>query len=1007
MSAAGPKGNVRLAILGALLLSLLSGYLLQLRLAAAARQQEQAERQVRLLKTEQQEVRGGHVPDSLLDRLSQTRRDAFPDAEDQARELRGERLAADAKDEDRLVLEPAVTDAVVSAEYLQFRFRERDAYRRLTKDVGPAREAGEAFLTAYISQYGARNNNRINNDELRLLGEKAIEAGSRDPLVRTHLANVQALSTGETEGPRSMLEEAVRELPLTGYPRIVKSYALVYLLDFDAREDWATQEKRLEAAVTGLVEWLAEEKSHPKWTRSAYERTYRLWRAWTTRYRDRLLAALLESETADPYVTHTLAGEYYVDRAWTSRGGGWAVEVLPEQWEGFAKYLEIATGHLQLAWSLRPDLPYAPERMIPIAMAGHGTGNSERFWFRRTLEGQCDLYKAYNSYLYSLTSRWGGSTNRILAVGRMCLETDRFDTLIPYQALEAVEKVRDLELDKGETLTSVPSAAELLKDFLVRRRAYIDRNRLGDLYEANGAYRSRMIQLLEACGLVVETGPIYRDAGADLNWTELRKGGRPGRYFAARRVAESDGNSSLIAALDERLRRPIGPEARGTGLDQIEAEWKLLRGQAAPAVGPHDFFRHTEVMIGQLRTFLKGEWVGLDPQGDLWGWEPYADRWDVENGVGVTLHRRHGGERQPCLRPLINPQPPLEVEVLVEVLDPAPYPEEIGIGWTRENRTDLMDREREFPLAAIEVEEQVEGNPPNRFRLATARVAFATRAFSRVPLRGAGPHRLKVKLWPGNVEYQADDAWFSHDLPQPVAPDGFLAFGATWPPAEGHDGRLGSFRLSGVRYRRLTVGPPPVYNAPREERIRYWAERRERDPDDLVARVSSVRLRLELHEYAEALADAEALLRERPAVNQVRVLKGMALRYLARYPEAVRELQAALEEWQDTPDACWVLAEIFAGAPDPAVRSAEKSRALAESSLNMYRTLRPYQMVAALAAAHAESGEFPKAVELQEEALRTTDATEREIYEERLERYRQGKPFRLPTEPESKRKGTD
>ena len=51
--------------------------------------------------------------------------------------------------------------------------------------------------------------------------------------------------------------------------------------------------------------------------------------------------------------------------------------------------------------------------------------------------------------------------------------------------------------------------------------------------------------------------------------------------------------------------------------------------------------------------------------------------------------------------------------------------------------------------------------------------------------------------------------------------------------------------------------------------------------------------------------------------------------------------------------------------------------------------------MAALAAAHAELGQFDKAVEWQEKAVEAAPEGAKEQYRERLKRYQDRKPYRL------------
>ena len=120
--------------------------------------------------------------------------------------------------------------------------------------------------------------------------------------------------------------------------------------------------------------------------------------------------------------------------AWKNRGGGFADAVTVEGWEGFREYEKKARVAWTKAWELRPDLPEAPRKMIGVARAGSIEPNESRKWFDRTLAARVDDRDAYDDYSWSLMERWCGSMDKTTAFAQECVETDRYDTCIPFLA---------------------------------------------------------------------------------------------------------------------------------------------------------------------------------------------------------------------------------------------------------------------------------------------------------------------------------------------------------------------------------------------------------------------------------------------------------------------------------------------------------------------------------------------------------------------------------------------
>lgn len=143
-----------------------------------------------------------------------------------------------------------------------------------------------------------------------------------------------------------------------------------------------------------------------------------------------------EKPEADPWLTHMVLGEVEIAIAWGKRGGGLAREVPQRGWQGFAEHLEKARDALEQAWELKPEWPEAPARMVTVAMGDGGPIGERRMWFDRAVSGQFDYLPAYSNYSWSLLPRWGGSHEALWELAHECLDTGRFDTLVPFQMLD-------------------------------------------------------------------------------------------------------------------------------------------------------------------------------------------------------------------------------------------------------------------------------------------------------------------------------------------------------------------------------------------------------------------------------------------------------------------------------------------------------------------------------------------------------------------------------------------
>jgi hypothetical protein len=143
------------------------------------------------------------------------------------------------------------------------------------------------------------------------------------------------------------------------------------------------------------------------------------------------------------WVKLTLEGFAEKELAWVKRSSGWAESVSEEQWRGFAEHLKRARDLLAKANRLRPDRPEAATAMIAVAMGENVDLTETRDWFDRAVSAQFDYTPAYTSMMWALRPRWQGSYELMLAFGKVCADTARFDTMVPSRLMTACLNVNE------------------------------------------------------------------------------------------------------------------------------------------------------------------------------------------------------------------------------------------------------------------------------------------------------------------------------------------------------------------------------------------------------------------------------------------------------------------------------------------------------------------------------------------------------------------------------------
>lgn len=174
----------------------------------------------------------------------------------------------------------------------------------------------------------------------------------------------------------------------------------------------------------------------------------------------------------------TILGNFEIALAWKLRGGGFANTVSEDGWRGFEKHLAAGRDALSKAWTLMPTRPQAAALMIKVAMGGHAKpGETPRLWFDRAVAAQCDYSDAYNSLIYALTPRWGGSNAEMLAFAVACQKAERYDTAIPLRFIQCISSVAE-EMPDWRIVYRQPEISRMVVETL-------DRVASGDVQAAN------------------------------------------------------------------------------------------------------------------------------------------------------------------------------------------------------------------------------------------------------------------------------------------------------------------------------------------------------------------------------------------------------------------------------------------------------------------------------------------------------------------------------------------
>lgn len=205
----------------------------------------------------------------------------------------------------------------------------------------------------------------------------------------------------------------------------------------------------------------------------------------------------------------------------------------------------------------------------------------------------------------------------------------------------------------------------------------------------------------------------------------------------------------------------------------------------------------------------------------------------------------------------------------------------------------------------------------------------------------------------------------------------------------------------------LAIKFDPDYSAAYLSRGNAWAEKGlyhsaqmdytkciELNPKDFIAISNRGLLHVYQKNWAKALADFNKTLEIKPYHKNAFIGKGVASENLEKYSEAIANYRQAIERYPDEPERYNNLAWVLATCPIDKYRNGKKALELASKALSQKRN--PY-FLRSLAAAHAEIGQFEKAVQTQEDAIdlaKKTGVHDLSDFIKELDSYDAGKPWR-------------
>ncbi len=346
---------------------------------------------------------------------------------------------------------PSGEDAITATDATEFElaFNLRtsvDSYKKVGSRNEAWDESAIEFLTEMSSHFSSSKGHK-SRMELIEMAEPLVESGCDDPLVRyCHGAMLEDGAQDDVSRARGsrFVERSYAGLVERGYPesRCYAAAKRIWKKSCKAHDQEEVADKYLALTRQHALASVLDDDLDNHDGRTIYRHLNSFCELLPLETRAEFCEAAKAHEEASPFVVNMLVGQYHVEAGWKARGTSWATEVTEEGWKGFDEHMTEARECFEKAWEAAPNRPEAASEMIKISMSSSRSAFREmRMWFDRAVEAQFDYRPAYTKLVWGLMPRWHGSHDLIYQFGVECMNTERYDTDVPFMLCDNLWRI--------------------------------------------------------------------------------------------------------------------------------------------------------------------------------------------------------------------------------------------------------------------------------------------------------------------------------------------------------------------------------------------------------------------------------------------------------------------------------------------------------------------------------------------------------------------------------------
>ncbi|MEK6233397.1 MAG: tetratricopeptide repeat protein, partial [Planctomycetales bacterium] len=586
-----------------------------------------------------------------------------------------------------------------------------------------------------------------------------------------------------------------------------------------------------------------------------------------------------------------------------------------------------------------------------------------KYWFDQAVAAQFDYMPAYHTYLRALRPR----TDAMHEFGRECAATKRYETEVPLFLFEVLKQIGILRREAGDETYRGPGVYDLIKETLTGT-ADSPARKNGEHHRPRRWVQSYHLRAAILAGQPKDVVALDQELGDQLDLSVFDYSQIRHKIYISRAYALTSNVGAQVRKAEDLIKTP---ELRAEPKNADDA-WRLLNAVAEKCTQPRAkaFFSARIEELAWERKLHDGKTVLLKFEEGLPTWRPDGNAWKVIDPLTIE---GDSGDKGGGLMLLSAARfsPPYVVEADVETL-----------------RSD----KKSFLPGIMFGSQVADGQSLQR-----GRVVWANQHGVGAVIPGRAPrglqgdylkkvNRVTVFVWPREFIFYVNGK--KHPGLEYAKGEGFLGLGSPrWIAASG------KARVSNVSVRKLT-GPPPDWFKKSPRVVEFYSDAILHHPELFDAYQQRGEAHFKLNQFAPALRD---FLKHRELTGEPnRVEFGRVLAAQGFYEEAIRAFEAALRDKKRVHTAALALASLYAGAADPKVRSVPKALEMARRAESTARFLHAGIPVA-FAMAHAEAGEWDKAAEHMNRAVKAFGANEETA--SLRDQFARKQPYRMEHHP--------